>query len=342
MNQDDQPTYTLQTPAQADAQQTIPTTPDNLTAIAAQPSVRGKSRLPIIVAIITALVLISGLIGGFLWWQSIEQKSQDQQNVASVVSEFFEASRLDQTERLDQIIAADADEKFIESYHKIAKQIGRECKAEPTDVSVLSSKPTTAIMTTSCIPKQSWEFELTKDSDLSWKITAVEGTNLVPDIKQALAIDPYVNISIYEDENKPKPGSCLVPDDAALFNGTSLPRDPFLYFYHENILFETDSLKYFPTEKATDQFDALERFYRLTAQRRYHFIITPESYASPYKEPILKLANDRAEAVQESLLKRGIPRARITIENPVDETRTAPEQSRGVKVNIQASRSCEP
>lgn len=342
MDQDNQVNNPSQIPTTAtDTQQTITPAAD-LTDAALQPSKPRKSSLPAIVSILVAVLLVGSLVGGYLWWQSEQQKSQSQQKVALIVREFFEAARLDQTDRLDQLIASNSGKEFIESYHNTAKQIGRECKAEPVDVSINSGKPVTAIMKTSCIPKQSWEFKLASTDGNSWIITSIEGTNLVPDIKQALAVDPYVNISIYEDENKPKPGSCLVPEDAALFNGTSLPRDPFLYFHDEKILFETESLKYFPSEKATDQFDALERFYRLTAQRRYYFVITPESYASQYKEPVLKLAKDRAETVQESLLKRGIPRERITIENPIDETRTKPEQSRGVAISIRASRVCKP
>ncbi len=343
MNQDNQLDYSSQPDAQTQDPQVPVGNSDNLTFIATQPSTRSRSRLPVIIGIVVILLVAASLAGGFIWWQSDQQKTKAQQEVASVVREFFEAARLYQTDRLDQIAFGSSDKKFIDSYHNIAKQIGRECRAEPEDAVIkFDNSSAIATMNTTCMPDQSWTLELARDSELSWKITSVEGTNLVPDIQQALAVDPYASVSIYEDENKPKPDSCLVPEDAALFNGTSLPRDPFLYFHDENILFETESLKYFPTEKATDQFDALERFYRLTAQRRYYFIVIPESYASQYKQPILEIASNRAEAVQESLLKRGIPRERIVIENPVDGTRTKPEQSRGVTVKIQASRTCEP
>ena len=338
-----------QPPIEPSANQPVPSeqpqssqTTDDLAAVATQQSIPLKSKKPLIFAIVGGLAALSGLIYGIIWWQEQQQTTQDKQLVSSLVGDFFEAARLHQDDRLNSLLTSDKDDNAKKTLRSLSNQIGRECKSAAEDVVVTPGKIRTASLSTSCLPKQTWSFGLVKSSTDGWLIDSVEGSNLVPTIEQALSVDPYINISIYADENKPKPGSCLVPDDAALFNGTSLPRDPFLYFHDDRILFEADSLKYFPAEKATDQFDAFERFYRLTAQRRYHFVITPESHASDNKAPVLKLAGERAEAVQESLLKRGIPRSRITLQNPVDAERTTSEQSRGVKLNIQASRTCDP
>ena len=314
----------------------------------APPPPRPSRKKTFIIAgsIAAAVLLVAGGVTWYMLDQNAQRKQAQVSAVSSVVTSFFTNARQGSLASVDALLLPNLDKEKVSHIETLSKQIGRDCAVDNASVNVRTDTPQTAGAQAACRVDQQWVFELqyfTKpDKTSEWFIGDVTGSNLIPTVEQAVATDPYATVSEYEEENKPKAGSCLSSEDASLFVGTSLPRDPFMYFYQDTVLFETGTTRYYPPEKATDQFDAFERFYRLTSARRYVFEITPQAYATTDTKPVEKLANERAELVKESLKKRGVPEVRLKIMPPENGDRTKPDESRGVVLYVRASRECEP